>query len=143
MVGERRLYAVLEHILAQQQPADYALQVGRQLMRTILLCGLLPGGVTEQLPLEWLEDLSAGALPGCKRVVAETLVARLDKCADEQLLERMPRFWQFDVWAEVDVAICKRAVHLLTRWSGLAGQGPEEVGFACNCLLLKNSLLLL
>ena len=105
-------------------------EVGSQLMCTLAECGVLPAGLAEELPLEWLGQLRQ--VPEGRQVVVQGLLAQLEPCEDEQLVQRMRHFWQFEVWSEVDGSTCERAVRLLCRFCQ-AEQGPSVV-FACKVL---------
>ncbi|CAE7926914.1 Psmd12 [Symbiodinium sp. KB8] len=106
-------------------------EVGSLLMCTLAACGVLPAALAPEIPLEWLGDLRA--LPEGRQVVTQGLLAQLEPCEDEQLVQRMRRFWQFEVWPEVDGSTCERAVRLLSRFCQ-AEPGPAAVVFACKVL---------
>lgn len=88
--------------------------------------------MTEKLPLAWLEDLR-GVANG-EKLVAQALLGQLEGCSDEQLLEKMPRFWDFTVWAQEDGCTCERAVSLLNRWCAIVRQGQKDTSFALKVL---------
>lgn len=127
-----RLHAVLDLILQEEAGTGDSAQVGRLLMRAFVACSVLHSTMTEKLPLAWLEDLR-GVANG-EKLVAQALLGQLEGCSDEQLLEKMPRFWDFTVWAQEDGCTCERAVSLLNRWCAIVRQGQKDTSFALKVL---------
>ena len=130
IASSRQLQHALNFVLDQDHPPNSP--VGRQLMCLFAECDLLPVATAEQIPLEWLGDLAA--VPDSRHVVVQALLARLESCTDERLVEHMRSFWHFNVWSEADGGSCERAIRLLARWCCEAGQGPSETAFACQVL---------
>ena len=126
-----RLHAVLSLILEEEGRGD-SVQVGRLLMRAFVACSVLHSSMAEKLPLAWLEDLRG--VENGEKLVARALLGELERCSDEHLLQKMPRFWDFAVWGKEDGSTCERAVSLLNRWCTLAGQGPKDTSFALQVL---------
>ncbi|CAE7723384.1 unnamed protein product [Symbiodinium sp. CCMP2456] len=127
-----RLHAVLDLILEEEEGTGDSVQVGRLLMRAFVACSVLHSTMTERLPLAWLEDLRG--VENGEKLVAQALLGQLERCSDERLLEKMPRFWDCAVWAQEDGCTCERAVSLLNRWCAIARQGPKDTSFALKVL---------
>ena len=136
----QHLHSVLHLVLTERRDSEHAVRVGRHLMCMFAACNVLRDSAAEHLPLEWLEDL--GILDNdddstsrhVAHVVAQALLAQLERYSDDLLVEDMPQFWWLGVWGRESDTNCERAVCLLARWCSCAGQGQHETRFACSVL---------
>ena len=128
----RCLHEVLDLVLGLADAPEVTVQIGKQLMRTFVACGTLHPSAAEKLPLPWLQDLKRMA--NSAHIVVQALLAHMESCPDEDLLEQMPKFWDCSVWAEEPGSSCERVISLLNRWCSQAGQGQEATLFALKAL---------